>query len=94
MLDMMCNIMVHATSRSVQHAFSKFLDRAHQGEQIIITKRGKPWATLTPLSRSKSAKKPKKLDWNKVFERTKENFKGRQVEAVEALLKMREEARW
>jgi len=86
----MCNIMVKATSRSVHHAFSKYLDLAHQGQQIVITKRGKPWAKLEPIE----SKKPKKLDWNKVFQRTHENFKGRQVEAVNAYLKMREEARW
>jgi prevent-host-death family protein len=86
--------MVKATSRSVHHAFSKYLDLAHEGQQIVITKRGKPWATLTPVPPLEKAKKPKKLDWSKVFERTRENYKGRKVEAVKAYLKMREEARW
>ena len=86
----MCNIMVKATSRSVHHAFSKYLDMAHEGQQIVITKRGKPWAKLEPIQ----GEKPKKLDWNKVFERTRANFKGRKVDAVKALLKMREEERW
>ena len=94
MYDIMCNIMVKATSRSVHHAFSKYLDQAHDGEQIVITKRGKPWATLNPLPAPAPPKKAKKLDWNKVFERTRENFKGRQVEAVKALLEMRDEERW
>jgi prevent-host-death family protein len=85
--------MVKATSRSVQHAFSKFLEQAHEGQEIIVTKRGKPYARILPLAVEKP-KKPKKLDWNKVFERTHENFKGRKVEAVKALLKDREEARW
>jgi prevent-host-death family protein len=93
MYDKMCNIMVQATSRSVHHAFSKYLDMAHGGQQIVITKRGKPWARLEPIPAPK-ADKPRKLDWNKVFDRTRENFKGRKVEAVKAYLKMREEARW
>ncbi len=87
----MCNIMVKATSRSVHHAFSKYLTMAHEGQQIVITKRGKPWARLTPIPPSE---KPRKVDWAPVFERTRKLFKGRKVEAVKAYLKMREEARW
>jgi antitoxin (DNA-binding transcriptional repressor) of toxin-antitoxin stability system len=90
MYDIMCNIMVKATSRSVHHAFSKYLDLAHEGQQIVITKRGKPWAKLEPIKNEK----PGKLDWEKVFQRTRENFKGRKVEAVKTLLKMRDEERW
>lgn len=30
--------------------FSKLLDRAHQGEEIIISKAGKPFAKLVPLA--------------------------------------------
>ncbi|EFK10032.1 toxin-antitoxin system, antitoxin component, PHD family [delta proteobacterium NaphS2] len=30
--------------------FSKLLDRAHNGEEIIIGKAGKPYAKLIPLS--------------------------------------------
>ena len=90
----MCNIMIKATSRSVHHAFSKYLDMAHEGQQIVITKRGKPWARLEPIPLLKKSEKPKKLDWEKVFQRTHENFKGRQVEAVKALLEMRDEERW
>jgi prevent-host-death family protein len=82
--------MVKASSRTVHHAFAKYLDQAHAGQSIVITKRGKPWATLEPIKTAK----PKKLDWNKVFERTRENFKGKKVDAVKALLKMREEERW
>ena len=90
MCDNMCNIMVKATSRSVHHAFSRYLDLAHGGQQIVITKRGKPWAKLEPIK----GEKPGKLDWEMVFQRTRENFKGRTVEAVNTLLKLREEERW
>ena len=89
----MCNIMVKATSRSVHHAFSKYLDLAHEGQQIVITKRGKPWARLTPIP-AEEPKTPRKVDWAPVFERTRKLFKGRKVEAVKALLEMREEERW
>jgi antitoxin (DNA-binding transcriptional repressor) of toxin-antitoxin stability system len=86
----MCNIMVKATSRSVHHAFSKFLDLAHEGQHIVITKRGKPWARLTPIP----VETPRKVDWAPVFERTRKLFKGRKVEAVKTLLEMRDEERW
>jgi prevent-host-death family protein len=29
--------------------FSKFVDRAHGGEEVIVAKAGKPWARLVPL---------------------------------------------
>ena len=29
--------------------FSKLVDRAHSGEEIVVAKAGKPWARLTPL---------------------------------------------
>ena len=91
MYDKMCNIMVKATSRSVQHAFSKFLDQAHQGREIVITKRGKPWARLLPIP---SQETERKVDWAPIFERTRKLFKGRKVEAVKAFLEMRDEERW
>ena len=85
--------MVKASIRTVHHSFAKFADQAHDGEEIILTKRGKPWARIVPLAVEKR-KKPKKLDWNKVFERTEEIFKGRKIEAVKSYLKDRAEARW
>jgi prevent-host-death family protein len=89
--------MVKATYCSVKESFSKYLKMAHEGQEIVITKRGKPWARLMPmppLEKPQKPKKAKKLDWSKVFERTRENFKGRKVEAVKTLLEMRDEERW
>ena len=86
----MCNIMVKATSRSVHHAFSKYLDLAHAGQQVLITKRGKPWATLEPIA----AKIPKRVVWPDFVKRTRAIFKGRKINAVAELLRMREEERW
>jgi antitoxin (DNA-binding transcriptional repressor) of toxin-antitoxin stability system len=88
---MMCNIMVKATSRSVHHAFSKFLDQAHQGQEIVITKRGKPWAKLTPIP---PGKMERKVVWPDIVKRAKSLSGGKKVEAVKALLQMREEERW
>jgi len=33
--------------------FSKLLDRAHAGEEIILAKAGKPYARLVPLEKPK-----------------------------------------
>ena len=90
----MYDIMVKTTARSFHHDLAMYLDMAHQGQQIVVTKRGKPWVTIMSAPQINKPKKPKKLDWNKVFERTRENFKGRKVEAVKALLEMRDEERW
>jgi prevent-host-death family protein len=30
--------------------FSKLLDRAHAGEEIVVAKGGKPWAKLVPFT--------------------------------------------
>jgi prevent-host-death family protein len=39
-------------------ALSKLVDRAAEGEEIVIAKAGKPLAKLVPLSSSKRARKP------------------------------------
>ena len=85
--------MMKTTTRELQHDLANFLEQAHEGQEIVVTKRGKPWARIVPMAAEKP-KKRKKLDWSKVFERTEENFKGRTVDAVSSYLKMREEARW
>ena len=58
MYDMMCHMRVKATSRSVHHAFSKYLNLAHEGQEIVITKRGKPWAKLEPIQAEKPVRYP------------------------------------
>jgi len=93
MYDKMYDIMVKTTTRELQHDLASFLEQAHEGQEIVVTKRGKPWARIVPMAVEKP-KKAKKLDWNKVFERTEEIFKGRKIDAVKTLLEMRDEERW
>lgn len=38
--------------------FSKLLDRAHAGEEIILAKAGKPYARLVPLEKPKVERRP------------------------------------
>lgn len=38
--------------------FSRLLERAHQGEEIIVAKAGKPYARLVPLAESPPARRP------------------------------------
>jgi prevent-host-death family protein len=33
--------------------FSELLDRAHAGQEIIVSKKGKPWAKIVPIVASK-----------------------------------------
>jgi prevent-host-death family protein len=37
--------------------FSRLLDRAHAGEEIVIAKSGKPYAVLAPLTKRPPARK-------------------------------------
>jgi prevent-host-death family protein len=41
--------------------FSKLLERAHAGEEIILAKAGKPYARLVPLEKPKVERKPGRL---------------------------------
>jgi prevent-host-death family protein len=38
--------------------FSKLLDRAHAGEEIILAKAGKPYARLVPLEKPRVERRP------------------------------------
>jgi prevent-host-death family protein len=77
--------MVKVNSRTVHHEFGKYLDLAHAGQKVVITKRGKPWATLAPASSTK----PRKVDWSKVIAETESLFKGRKTNVVANMLRDR-----
>jgi antitoxin (DNA-binding transcriptional repressor) of toxin-antitoxin stability system len=52
--------MLKASARTVSKALGKYLDLAHGGHEIVVTKRGIPWAKLRPEPLSKKRKKAKK----------------------------------
>lgn len=41
--------------------FSKLLDRAHAGEEIVLAKAGKPYARLVPLAPAPVQRQPGRL---------------------------------
>ncbi|MFO8042869.1 MAG: type II toxin-antitoxin system prevent-host-death family antitoxin [Alkalispirochaeta sp.] len=41
--------MVTINIHEAKTTFSRLVDRAHAGEEIIVAKAGKPWARLVPL---------------------------------------------
>lgn len=43
--------------------FSKFLERAHAGEEIIVAKAGKPYARLVPLAEAAPELKRRPGGW-------------------------------
>ena len=47
-------INVHAAKTN----FSKLLEQAHAGQEIILSKAGKPYARLMPLAATDSPRKP------------------------------------
>lgn len=40
--------MTNVSLRDLTHAVGLWVDRAHEGETITITRNGKPWARLVP----------------------------------------------
>ena len=90
MCHKMGNIMVKAASRTVHHAFAKFLDLAYEGQQVLITRRGRPWARLVPLA----SETTRHVVWPDVAKRARAASGGRQAGAVQALIRMREEQPW
>ncbi|WP_261553566.1 type II toxin-antitoxin system Phd/YefM family antitoxin [Frankia tisae] len=40
--------MTTVSMRDLSHAVGSWVDRAHAGESIIITRNGRPWARLVP----------------------------------------------
>jgi prevent-host-death family protein len=41
--------------------FSKLLEKAHQGQEIIVAKAGKPYARLVPLADPRPERRPGRL---------------------------------
>jgi prevent-host-death family protein len=41
--------------------FSKLLEQAHQGQEVIVAKAGKPYARLMPLAATGAERKPGRL---------------------------------
>jgi prevent-host-death family protein len=41
--------------------FSKLLEQAHQGQEIIVAKAGKPYARLVPLAPAQPERRPGRL---------------------------------
>lgn len=50
--------MTKATVRDLRYSFSKVEDLLRKGEEIQITKRGRPVAVLIPVKRKVSRKRP------------------------------------
>lgn len=49
--------------------FSRLLDKAHAGEEIVLAKAGKPYARLVPLEAPKPERRPGRLkDWGPLGE--------------------------
>jgi prevent-host-death family protein len=41
--------------------FSRLLEQAHAGQEIIVAKAGKPWARLVPLAPGATGRRPGRL---------------------------------
>lgn len=70
MLDMLLD-MKTATIREVQHRLSRVLARVGRGEEVTITKRGKPVARLVPPAVAQGLEK---VEWPDFVGRMKRLF--------------------
>ncbi len=43
--------MITVSVHEAKASFSRILEKAHTGEEIIVVKAGEPWARLVPLER-------------------------------------------
>ncbi|WP_066700411.1 type II toxin-antitoxin system Phd/YefM family antitoxin [Sphingobium amiense] len=48
--------------------FSKLLDRAHAGEEIILAKAGKPYAKLVPIATERPERRPGRFEGQIVYD--------------------------
>lgn len=48
--------------------FSKLLERAHAGEEIILAKAGKPYAKLVPIAADQPQRKPGRFEGQMVYD--------------------------
>ena len=58
----------HISARDANQHFAEMLGKAEAGETIIITKRGKPVATLAPY-RPEAASPERKAAWDRLLTR-------------------------
>ena len=86
----MCVIVVNmktATTREVQHHFSRVLDWVDAGEEVVITRRGKRVATLGPIHEEADPME-KKVNWNESLQEWDKNladlprYEGTLMEAI------------
>lgn len=52
--------------------FSKLLERAHAGEEIVITHRGEPYARLVPLKKENQPKESRAEIFARIRQRAKQ----------------------
>lgn len=60
------------TTREAQHHLSKVLEMVEAGEDVVITRRGKSVARLSPVGENDSA--AEKVDWNAAMEDIKKSL--------------------
>ena len=58
-----------ASMREVQHHLSEIIDRVSQGEEVTITRRGRPVARLLPARKTQ-----KRMEWPDFEARMREDF--------------------
>ncbi len=92
----MCVISVNmktATTREVQHHFSKVLDWVDAGEEVVITRRGKKVARVIALEKEIDPLE-KEVDWAEAIRERNEALHNLPQLQRNIVLEMREEERY
>jgi len=81
------------TLREAQHNLSKIVGEVEGGEEITITRRGKPVVRIVPVA-EKEDPFARQVDWVKSFRRIDEELKGLPKFEKNIVLEMREDERY
>jgi prevent-host-death family protein len=77
--------MTEVTVAEAKAHLSQLLDRVEQGEEVVITRRGKPVARVSSIQRKLTP-----IDWNEI-DRIRESMPFQDTPSVELIRQMRDE---
>lgn len=64
----------HISLRDINQHFSRYITIIEKGDEIIITRRGKPIAKLSPLTEEKILTPQQQAAWERSLKRLKQGY--------------------
>ena len=81
-----------ATTREVQHHFSRVLDWVEDGEEVVITRRGKQVARVVPIDSGDPF--DKNVDWAAALKEREAIYQSVEANGTDSVSRMREMERY